>query len=142
MRRIKLRYWNAIHQEFIQDCDVYHCPNGEILVGDLDNPPVIRTGDSVIPSQFTGLKDKCGAEIFEGDILTSEDYPYQDDDGYNYHGVIEYADEIAAFVIVKRIVNNTRRGISDGMADLMEDVERFEIIGNIYEHPHLLEEIE
>lgn len=88
--------------------------------------------------QYTGLKDKNGKEIYEGDVLTSHEYPFQDDGVYNYHGVVEWADEAAAFVITKRVVNPKRRGISDGIAEYMEEMDSFEVIGNIYENAELV----
>lgn len=87
----------------------------------------------------TGLKDKNKKEIYEGDILTSEHYPFQDEGKYNYHGVIEWIDECAAFYMTKRLANNEKRGISDGIAEPIEEgLEEFEIIGNIYENQELL----
>lgn len=85
-----------------------------------------------------GLKDKNGVEIYEGDILTSNQYPFQVDDEYNYHGIIEWVDELAAFYLTKRLVNSDRVGISDGLSEQIENIELFEVIGNIYSNPELL----
>lgn len=96
--------------------------------------------ESLIWMQYTGLKDKNDREIYEGDILTAEYYPFQDDGEYNYHGVVEWIDSEASFYITKRLANNDRRGISDGVSEPIDDIESFEIIGNIYEHEHLPDE--
>lgn len=69
--------------------------------------------------QYTGLKDKNGTEIFEGDIVQIEG-PY----GY-YYRKIEFEKGSFHFGYV-----------ADGMCDYKE----MEVIGNIYENPHLLEE--
>lgn len=92
--------------------------------------------------QFTGLKDKHAEEICEGDILTSTEYPFQDDGKYNYHGVVEWGQDEAAYYLTKHLVNKNRRGISHGISEMLgqEDLTTFEIIGNIYENPELLEE--
>lgn len=94
-------------------------------------------------SESTGLKDKHGKVIFDGDILTSTEYPYQDDGEYNYHGVVEWGEEEAAYYLTKHLVNKNRRGISHGISEMLgqEDMTTFEIIGNIHEHSHLLEEL-
>jgi len=91
--------------------------------------------------QYTGLKDKNGKEIYEGDILTSSEYPFQDDGEYNYHGVVEWGEEEAAYYLTKHLANKNRRGISHGISEMLgqEDMSTFEIIGNIYENPELLE---
>lgn len=80
----------------------------------------------VILMQSTGLKDSNGVEIFEGDIVKwlMEDEPYQ----------IVYDS--------KRLLW-TGQGIWSEYEDYLNDLnlnpEVFEIIGNIYEQPELLE---
>ena len=89
--------------------------------------------------QYTGLQDRNGKEIYEGDILTSESYPFQDEGKYNYHGIIEWIDEEASFYMTKRLANKEKRGMSDGISQPIESIEEFEVIGNINENPELLE---
>lgn len=102
----------------------------------------------VIPEtvgQFTGLYDKNGKKIFEGDILKGEQYPFKDDDGdYNYFAQVTWFDNSPAFGIYtfKNPQSNVR-GISTGNTAYIEDFssEDFEVIGNVYDNPELLEEI-
>lgn len=89
--------------------------------------------------QYTGLKDKNGREIYEGDILTSEEYPFQDDGQYNYHGLIEWIDEEASFYMTKRLANPEKRGVSNGISEPIYSIEEFEVIGNLFDNPELLE---
>lgn len=84
-------------------------------------------GDEVILMQSTGLKDKNGVEIFEGDIVL-----FTIEDGFDYvygkPGRINLSPEWGAGV----------RAIQGGNYSLRECRE-VKIIGNIYENPELLE---
>lgn len=84
-------------------------------------------GDEVILMQSTGLKDKNGVEIFEGDIVL-----FTIEDGFDYvygkPGRINLSLQWGAGV----------RASSRGNYSLRECRE-VKIIGNIYENPELLE---
>ena len=89
--------------------------------------------------QFTGFLDKNGKEIYEGDVLRSDEYPYScigDKERDNYYAVVYYCEEGACFgIVMVKNPNSSVAGISDGILD---DVERekmksFEVIGNIHE---------
>ena len=85
--------------------------------------------DEVELLQSTGLKDKNGVEIFEGNIVR-----IKSSDGVDYKAVIIFKD--GGFCAVDGIEDNysTRRyQLHKGDCEL-------EILGNKYEHPHLLEE--
>ena len=85
--------------------------------------------EGVIFTQSTGLKDKNGKEIFEGDILAVEA-----DDGVIILKV-SWDDEHALFVIKTKKFNE-----ETALAELVDDNSYpFEVIGNIYENPELLE---
>lgn len=73
--------------------------------------------------QFTGLLDKNGREIYEGDIVS-----------------FFYKEEETRYEIV--FIENTGRYEllpKNGIPQPLPDMDRSEVIGNIYEHPELLE---
>lgn len=90
---------------------------------------VERSIEGVKLMQSTGLKDKNGKEIFEGDILAVE----TDDETLNVN--VFWDEEHALFMFESKQYNE-----KEALAELLEDCSYpFEIIGNIYENPELLE---
>lgn len=79
--------------------------------------------DAVVLMQSTGLRDKNGKEIFEGDIVDSEDGILS--------GVVEFRVGLGMFVSDLVEYNNFER--------LCNVASSRKIIGNIWEHPELAE---
>lgn len=95
--------------------------------------------------QYTGLKDKNGKEIYEGDILRGDEYPFNCDGVDNYFAEIVWADNVCGFYrITLKKPNSTVRGISHGNWEQLdeEDIKSFEVIGNIYDNKNFLGEVE
>ena len=76
--------------------------------------------------QSTGLKDKNGKEIFEGDVLGTKDGLL--------NGVVEYRTDLGMWTNSLIRYNNFER-----LCNVASDRE---IIGNVYENPEILEEKE
>jgi len=87
--------------------------------------------------QYTGLKDKNGVEIYEGDVAVKEGYLHFDDGKPNYRSEVEWC--FAGFHTVLHCVNPSKRGISDGINESLEEGRGWLIIGNIHSNPELLE---
>ena len=91
--------------------------------------------------QCTGLKDKNGKEVYEGDILRGDEYPFNCDGKDNYFAEIVWADNLCGFYrITLKNPKSTVRGISHGIWEQLdeEDIKSFEVIGNIYDNKNLL----
>ena len=104
----------------------------ESMLGDEETMEKVEL-DNYIVMQSTGLKDKNGVEIYEGDILEVE----KNEDG-TYKGTIN------GKTFFDRFQGYSSKIKVEGMHDintLRYWNNRVRIIGNIYENPELLEEI-
>lgn len=79
--------------------------------------------DDIVFMQSTGLRDKNGKEIFEGDVLETKDGLLD--------GVVEYRTDLGMWTNSLFRYNNFER--------LCNVADSTYIIGNIYENPELLE---
>lgn len=93
--------------------------------------PAYQVDPSTI-SEFTGLTDKNGKKIFEGDIL--QIYEGSEDDGYKIREVYSYRGVLC-------VDYETSEWDFNALAFLDSDnVFTFEVIGNIHDNPELLED--
>jgi len=99
--------------------------------------------------EFTGLLDKNGREIYEGDIVTAKEYPFYGDapeikassgkcEELNYLGEVGI-DSHGAFYELHVVSNRVRGGACGGSLEELVDGGKCEVIGNIHENPELLE---
>ncbi len=110
-RTIKFRVWDETINKFLE--------NGEGLCLE---EMYGGFGGQTVSQQFTGLLDKNGKEVYEGDILKTFGARYS----------IEYNSEIAGFSLVEGKRSLGHIGALNSRRDW------FEIIGNIFENPDLL----
>ena len=103
MRTIKFRIFNKKIKSYI---DIH---SSAIMIDELNN-----LNDNLIVEQFTGLHDKNGKEIYEGDIVTD--------------GVGKY-----------KIIYDLKLAGYQPYCIFRDDPENYcEVIGNIYENPELI----
>ena len=100
---------------------------GEIGLNDaVMNDYITVSPDEIELMQSTGLKDKNGKEIFEGDIV---DYKGRE-------AVVKWHGSYASFIY--RFVDGLKERVSE-WDPLFLACYHFEVIGNIYENPEFLE---
>ncbi len=106
-RKIKFRVWNLKDKEF-------------------HNPAILEVWgnpiENYIIQQFTGLLDKNGKEIYEGDIVC----------GFDFIAEVIWETEDSAFQI--RRIDKTHGG---AFLNTMY-MQNFEVIGNIFHNPELI----
>lgn len=131
-REIKFRFWGKFGElnEENDECEM------EMLYGDrfcfFENEPIndLFASRNFQVMQYTGLKDKNGKEIYEGDVLKRVQY-YEDGSTPDLHfGIITWDD---CYFYSHSIKNEISRSIGN-----KPDCVSYEVIGNIYENPELL----
>jgi uncharacterized phage protein (TIGR01671 family) len=127
MREIKFRVWDTLNKEYEDPSDVHiDLETGELYeVVPVPLKSILSAGlksiynqNRYILEQFTGLKDKNGVEIYDGDIL-------QYDNEIKIKGIVKWIDDEALFSIH---YESGKYGLFAG-----EDMSLFEIIGNVHE---------
>lgn len=141
--RFRFRAWDIKHEEMRFDVDVRSRPDGHIQAnayhGDGGHTceageDLYRNSKWLVLMQSTGLTDKSGKEIFEGDVVEYESYQLDRDHDravvtfgvgtfdsgvYKYHGFH---------------LRDSGGEPLDNSATLIEP-DALEVIGNIYENP-------
>ena len=135
MREIKFRVRDAETKEILGYeefntvlnngfCFYYANDKEHTLHSEFSEPPMIKPTSKIgqlLREQFTGLKDKNGKEIYEGDIIAYTHYEcYPQNGNITEHIAVEW-------------VNNGFRPFN-----YLNDTAVMEVIGNIYENPELL----
>lgn len=138
-REIKFRAWNKEKNIMVynNEDDTYGywdgCCNSNVgMVNEILNSKYYEGYEFM---QFTGLYDKNGKEIYEGDVVLYEDwemaYEGGGNDSFINKGIIEYVECNCCF-------NVTERQTVELQDVLYKDNESLEVIGNIYDNPELL----
>lgn len=127
-RDIKFRAWDKVNKGFINGFNMIGYSTGQGAPSkQLQRFNSYWNDEDIVLMQCTGLRDKNGKKIYEGDILAF----YQEPFGIRKE-VVEFRDFCFSVGLSYNFIFNK-------FVIQFEDT-GFEVIGNIYEHPHLIEE--
>ena len=129
----KFRAWDKTHKKLgMIDADMQDGLFQSVKIFDEDGDDW-QESENFILMQSTGLKDKNGVEIFEGDIVkTTRFFGRADEVG----GFYEYDKEIIG--VVKQLEGAWVIDTGSEAVNLWAEIEENEVIGNVYEQPEYL----
>jgi uncharacterized phage protein (TIGR01671 family) len=150
-REIKFRAWTKkgvmqynvvpFQWDYVIDRMWHKCieSNGAGILGSGGTEAKFEVGGYAIEEnclmQFTGLKDKNGKEIYEGDFLNTKTTFENNmaDRRFQSHTIVQAGFEQGIFVDI-----NTFVSLFEKIYSIVHHRVEYEVIGNIYENPELI----
>jgi hypothetical protein len=125
-REIKFRAWHKIWKRMF-DIDATH-----YIEAPEYGEPIAWDNEDFEFMQFTGLMDCSNRpiEIYEGDIIKVTHFD---------EGEADYTDMISDVIFESGVFGLKQRHIDEGEVCPLSCEEHYVVIGNIYQHPSLLE---
>lgn len=138
----KFRVWDKVDKKFWK-IETWHVEDEyfDLLeigfnIADPRAKRIWRKTNDVELLQSTGLIDRNGVEIFDGDVVQAEQY-LTTTIPVRINGIVKYSNRYTMFYL-----DNGSERHDLYMQSLGGSIYNFEIIGNIYENPELLEAFE
>ncbi len=137
-REIRFRAWDATHKRF----DNIVAGNLLYQLHDTENENIdVEYGTRFFLQQYTGLKDKNWKEIYEGDLVKIDRYKEP------LIGEVNQLKGGQYYIDHKKVDLKYRHQIHSEIRDFdlpaffldFFEAHELEVIGNSFEHPHLLE---
>lgn len=143
MREIKFRAWDKKSKKMRQVTEIVFNTGFYLEPDDntvkliwvkgqdiIENKEIqLKRENDFILMQYTGLKDKDGKEIYEGDYIE-----YETEGEIYGKGIVKYSEKYAQYVLVG---TGTAKDEFEPLGDY--NMEVYEVRGNIYDNPELLE---
>lgn len=123
MRELGFRAWSNEHNRY---CDFVTLDENGRWIGWIKSSGVYLTTVDIVLEQDTGLKDKNGTKIREGDVVKNIE-------GINETAVCVWDESNAEFDFRCKDGKYTKDNVKSWL-------EMYEVIGNIHENPELVEE--
>lgn len=132
MKGLKFRVWDREREYYLDETELAGItPDGK-YIWYIEEEEISKLGieGGYILEQYTGLKDKNGKEIYEGDILG----------GIWERGFISWCEKCKQLQYHIADIGCMACSGDTNWYELAEDDGKLEVVGNVHENPDLLEQ--
>ncbi len=133
MREIRYRGKSIAEKKWVFGSLWLDTRDGVTLIWSEEQKYWVRV-DPCTVGQYTGLKDRNGKEIYEGDIINWLTHR-MDRTGYIEEGCVEFRTEEQANIVINKFSTKDGR---DSICNIIHCLNDLKVVGNIHDNPKLL----